>query len=336
MSMVDNKQKMYAVFVIAILAFGILYLYWPQQGGQTGMKVGGTLLIDYGDGTVVTMKSDEAAKSDSLLDRLRGMAGLNVLTLNGRAFTANSKLTLSEFIVWDVKPNNADGSNRKANVQYWVNGYIEVTGRFANGLRSYDPWTGFHTTEISSFNGVKNTNYWNSMDLTGTSGFVPNYYAEKGSGLQIGNVNFGIPAVQMAHPLEEATKGIPLVGNAAQAATTVLGHVEVTNGGKETLFGYTKPVYETHIDLGRINWQGLSFNAGSFTVGAGTWTRLAVDDTYTITYKMNYIYRYQDVTGEWSQWKGGAATLFSITTQVKEGTYTTVNLNPGGGYSFFG
>lgn len=328
-----DKQKTYALLVVAILVFGVLFLYWPQ-GSQTGMKVGGTLVIDYGDGTKITMVSDNAATN--AWDKLKGMAGLNVLSVNGRAFTANSKITLAEFVVWDVLPKNPDGTERKANVQYWANGYITVDSIFSNGIRSYDPLTGFHTTETSHFSGTKNTNYWNSMDLTGTSGFVPNYYAEKGSGLQVGNVNWGIDAVKMAHPLEEATKGVPLVGDAAQAATTVLGHIEVTNGQKETLFGYTKPVYETHIDLGRINWQGLSFNAGSLTFGAGTWTRLAVDDTVTIHWRMSYIYRYQDVTGEWSQWKGGDVELFSLTTKVQSGTYITVSLNPGGGYNIYG
>lgn len=329
-----NKNQTYAVVVVGILVFAVLLMFWGQSGGQTGFHPAGTLLIDYGDGTKVTLVSKDAATS--AVDSFKHLFGLDVLALNGKAFTANSMLTLAEFAVWDVQPPNKDGSDRKATVQYWVNGYTTVKGTFSNGLRSYDPWTGFHTTESGHFDGTKNTNYWNSMDLTGTSGFVQNYYAEKGSGLQVGNVNFGIPAIQMAHPLEQAVNGIPLVGDAALAAATALGHEEITNKQKIMLFGYTKPVYETHIDLGRINWQGLSFNFGSFSAGTGTWTRLAIDDIYTIGFRMSYIYRFQDVNGAWSDWKGGDVELFSITTQVKSGTYTTVSLSPGGGYNIFG
>lgn len=339
-----NRRYVYAAVVAGVLLFGYLALFVPSSGStQTGMNVGGTLTIDYGDGTKVTMVSK------NMDDRSwwQKLTGLDVLSVNGKTFNTNSMITLGTSILWDVQPANKDGTPRSSNVQYWVNNYITIDGVFSNGLRSYDPFTGnpgtqtasglFHTTELSHFTGTESTNWMNYMANTNlVGGYIENYYAEKGSGLQVGQMNWGVPTLKMAKPIEDATKGVPLVGDASQIATTALGHVQVRGGQKETLFGYTKPVYELHIDLGRINWQGLSMNAGSFTVGAGTWTRLAVGDTYTLHYRMSYVYRYQDVTGAWSDWKGNDVELFSFTTTVQSGNYQTVNLNPSGGFSFFG
>ena len=347
MSMGD-KQKMYAGFVIAILAFGILYLYWPQQGGETGMKVGGTLVIDYGDGSPpVTMYSENVATDPWA--RLRNFVGLDVLAdTGGKAFTANSKITLSEFALWSVKPSNPDGTARSANVQYWVNGYIVVNGMFQEGIRSYLcgvtglPGKMFTTVPTAPpKSGSQSTNYWNAWNQFGLSSFLANYYAEQGSGIPFGNINTGRTNIDVAKAIQATVGGAPFVGDVANAFGTTLGQTNIKDGRKDYLFGLVKPIYEVHADLGRIQWKGLSFNSGSvnvgcLTFGAGTWTRLDVGDTYTLDFRMSYIYRFQDVTGSWSNWKSGDVKLFSFTTRVQDGTYTTVTLNPGGGYSVYG
>lgn len=322
-----KNQAVAVVMIVMILSAFVLYLLWPRAGAETGLEIDGEFGIIYADGTRAVVSTES-----SPLERISEQFNLAIMNIGGRDLTMNDRMYLSTSARFTVIPRD-----KPANVQYWMHQWIQLEGKYARGARLYSPLSGFEDGFYLSW-GCKGddqrctTSRWNGIDIFGTSGFIPTYYKERGSGLQAGNLNLG---AEYAKDVTNAFKGVPVAESLAKALTTLLAKQEISDGYRLGLNNWNKPAYEVYIDLQRINWKGLSFNAGSFSVGLGDWARFDVGDTYKMNIYAGWFWRFQDITGEWSDWKAGSKKIGTITFKIVEGTWRTVDMDVYGGASSF-
>jgi len=299
------------VLVAALAALIFVYLFTSGFFGLPGFLLNSEVMINYDDGTSQTFRT-----TDNLLQRL------SVIQASGKKI---SSVTANIYGTWKSTP-----AGQSVKVQYWIVYYIEVQGTFFSGGRAYSSLLGFIDTPLSTFSSTETTNRWNYLgnNIVPDATFLNNYYQERGSGLQVGQLNLG---PEYAKAVCDAFKGVPLAGTLATKLTTLLATATVKDGDRVDMTSWTQSGPTFYVNLKRTNWQGASINLGDFTLGVGKWTRMAEGDSYTVKFHAGYFFRWQDLTGEWAPWKSGDITVSTLSLQVVAGQWVILGLTIGGG-----
>lgn len=311
-----RKNHRIAAAVLIIIAVGILlYALLTPQGTTNGAILSSQLRLKYSDGSEVTVGS-----GDTKLFSL--MQGYNTLENAGKRIDsiyldASLKFKVDSKVATSVK------------TQYWGVYFIELNGPFFTGVRGYTSLTGFGDLPIPYSGGTRTyrtDRWWNFMNARIFTS-LDQYYSEKGSGLQIGNLNIGS---ELAKGVNDAIGGLPIIGDLANKLTGLAGTVTVKDGDYDTLVRWSRSGPEFYTDMKRTNWKGLALNLGeAISFGAGEYASMNVGDKYKLTMKVTVFYRWQDATGEWAPWKAKTVQVASIDLNVTEGYWTYLNVDVG-------
>ena len=154
---------------------------------------------------------------------------------------------------------------------------------------------------------------------------LPNYYQERGSGLQIGNLNIG---PEMAKAVSDGLGGLPVAGGLAKALTTLTSTVKVKNGDHQNLVTWSRSGPDFYTDMKRTNWQGLSIHIGdAASFGVGKYMSMNPGDQYKINLNVAVFYRWQDATGEWSTWQSKTVPVATLNLSVTSDMWTTLSID---------
>lgn len=295
-----------------------------------GTQVVGTVTLNYANGQTQTFTT-----TNTLWDQLRSGS---ILTANGQQLNG---ITVNMNIAYSVK-----GISSSVTAQYWVVFYMQVTGPAGVAYRAINlPLLGNVESYVGDIQGTPtyDTNRW--YLLRNNLGFGPyaNYYAEKGSGLQVGNINLG-PGE--AYDVTQALTGVPVAGPLASQLTTLLGTTTKSDGQTEPLITWTRTGPQFYQDMWSIAYPaslwGVSLPSGTYCVpftttcgGAGAYLRMHQNDQYTVSFKAGIFYRWQDATGFWTGWQEKNQNLATFTLGVANGWYTVLGINVGGGINLF-
>ena len=309
------KNKLLAGVIALILVAAVFAgVWWWREYNKPGVYLGGKITVIFEDGSKAEYTTDPT--------NLLSLYKLTVLTNSGKKIAS---ISCDPWIKYYIKP-----PDKTAKVQYLVIFYIEVTGPFFTGARSYSSLTGFIDLPVSHYTDTVTTNRWVWLGNVGffSSDIVEYFYRERGSGLQVGCINLG---AEYAKAVTDALSGNYVSSQLAKALTTAVAVVEKRNGDFEYLVNWRISGPDFYVLMKRIDWQGLALHSGSFTVGAGKFMRIWPGDQYTITFKVGYFFRHQDLTGDWSPWKAGTVTLATLKVNAQEGYWVQVDLDIGSG-----
>lgn len=305
-----DKKKLYASVTIAVLIVAVCF--WWYESTKPSVYLGGTVTVAFEDGSKVEYTTDPT--------NFLSLYKLTVLTNNGKKIAS---ISCDPWIKYRINP-----PDKAVKVQYLVMFYIEVEGPFFTGARSYSSLTGFIDLPVSHYNDKITTNRWVWIMNLGYWQTLSNLYMEKGSGLQVGAVNLG---PEYAKDVTDALSRNYVSNQLAKALTTTVAVVEKRNGDFEYLVNWEMSGPNFYILMKRIDWQGLALHVGDFSVGAGKFMRVWDGDQYTITFKVGYFFRYQDITGDWTPWKSGEITLAILKVNAEQGYWVQVDLEIGDG-----
>ena len=162
---------------------------------------------------------------------------------------------------------------------------------------------------------------------------LDNYYAEKGSGLQAGNLNIGS---EFAKSVNDAVGGLPVAGDLASKLTGLVAVKEVRDYELDQLVNWDRSGPYFYTDLKRTNWKGLQLNLGeAVSFGAGEYARMQIGDEYDLRFKVTVFWRWQDIaTGEWAPWQAKTVDVGTLRMKVTEGYWSYLEINVGYNESF--
>ena len=319
-----DQKRAFAVGLLAIILVGIIaYVLWDYvSGGQPGAYLEGTVTIKYEDGTEIVLGSEDK-RLFNILNYWNKR--LNVLTYGGKK-------------LWGISTNinlkfRVSPPDKTLKAQYWIIYWIEVDGTFFWGGRMYSGLTGFVDTPISTYQDDKAMNKWAykvsnpelSWDHIGS--FVEPFYREATSSVWVDLSTL----ISDPKSVTDALNGFPLVGSLADKLSAGLSATTVRDGDQPLLVKWEMSGADFYVRLKRSNFNGLSFHSGDFSIGFGEFARLWDGDQYTIKFKVGYFFRYQDITGEWTEWKHGTVTLATLDMKVTEGTWYLLTADINGG-----
>lgn len=309
------------VMFFALIGFGYL-LFAPTLGTQ----LQGQLVVTYANGQTQTYQT-----ASTLWDQL---SSHTVISSSGGTI---NNLALNVWIKYSVT-----GASNQVTAQYWALYWVEITGPSGAGVRANLPIFGRVEAWIQDYGSkTMNTNRWTYLanGLGGAFGpDVGSYYSEKGSGLQVGNINLG---PDMAVYVNQALGTSTIAGNLANSLTTILGTTTKSNGQQETVISWSKAGSQFFVDTWSIAYPyqlwSVTLPGGSacipwtgYCAGAGAYLRLHDNDQYTIKFKAAVFYRWQDITGFWSNWRVNTITIATLNAQATAGYYTNLSVDVGG------
>lgn len=317
------KRIMVFLLIFAMIFTLVAYVYAKYWVRPEGFWLGGKIILTYEDGSKITLSSGE---KNLLTDALWK---LSVLTNEGKKLYS---ISADAYVKYLIKP-----SGRSLHVQDWYQFYIEISGTYADGAREYDPLTGFLDLFYNSYQDTQKTSRWILLynnpgaSWTGLTDFVKYFYKEAGSGVQAGLLNIGPVEARAVDEFVVKALGSGIVAKQlGDKLTGWLGVGTVKTGDVKTIISWYMKGWDFYNYLKRMNWLGLSIHIGEFSVGLGKWVRMHDGDTYTINFKVGYFYRWQDVTGEWTDWRAGTITLATLTLKVEQGTWYVLNIDISG------
>ena len=324
------SKKAEAAIAIAVIlgALVVTYLAFFFVPGGLGTQLIGDITVVYSDGTSQTFHTDT-----NLWGKLQ-QSVLSNLQTGQRINSIKADVSIRYTVT---------GLSSKVTTQYWVIFYMQVTGPAGVGIRYRDvPLFGTGQIAWLRDDGTRtfDTDRW--VFLTNGLGFagnIANYYMEKGSGLQVGNINLG-PAFATA-VYKTIGQGTGVGQDLANQLTLLLGTVDRTNGQTEALMSWQKDGATFFKDLYTIAYPyqiwGVPMPSGqlvipgtSISFGAGEYMRMNNGDGYSISFRVAAFYRWQDSTGIWTPWNEKNIELARINTSIKDGWYTFLSISVSG------
>ena len=316
MSSKSKTSTAVKIVTLAALAVILLYLLYPwilAAFAIPGFNLNSDITVTYTDGSSRTISS-----STNLLQKI------SVIQDNGKTIQS---ISTNIYGAWKSTP-----AGQTAKVQYWIIFYLEIQGPFFTGLRSYNSLTGFADLPVSgtyAYDAVTDRWWYISNAIIPTASFSSAFYAERGSGLQVGQLNIG---PEMAKAITDALGGATVISGLATQLTTLLPTAQVTDGQTVSIITWTMTGPTFYTNLKRCEWSGASINLGDFiTLGAGKWMQMHDGDSYSIKFHVGYFFRWQDLTGEWTPWKSGDIVVSTLQTQIVSGYFVNMGLTVNGG-----
>jgi len=322
----SRKKIALGIGLVALLVIGIaVYVLFNRPATSFTTHLLGTITLEYGDGTTKVYSTDS-----TLWDQLITQS---ILSANGQKLN-NIKTDLS--LIYSVT-----GASSSVTAQYWVIYYMQVTGAAGTAMRIVNvPLLGNSELYIGEIGTqVYDTDRWYLMRNNLGFGPYANYYAEKGSGLPLGNINLG--ADQAMNVYNAVSSTVPVAASLASSLTTLLGSTTKTNGQTEPLISWSRTGPQFYVDMWSIAYPnslwGISLPSGSFCIpviavcgGAGAYLRMHEGDQYTVSFRTAIFYRWQDTTGFWTPWQEQNAELAKLTFGIASGWYTVLGIKVGG------
>jgi len=319
-----ETRKIVALVLLALILGGLaVYLaYMWYSTGRPGAYLEGTVKIRYQDGTEVILGSEDR-QLFKILDYWNKR--MNVLTYSGEN-------------LWSIDADinlrfRVDPPDKSVKAQYWILYWVEIDGIFFWGGRLYSSITGFVDTPISTYSTTKSFNKWNakvmnpSISWSGIESFVDPFYREATSSVLVDLSSY----ISDPKSVTDALNGVPIVGSLADVLSAHLSAGEVRNGDNPLVVSWSMDAPDFYVRLKRSNFNGLSVHLGDFSIGAGEFARMWDGDSYRVAFKVGYFFRWQDVTGEWSEWKYGTVTIATFNMKVEAGQWYVLSVDVSGG-----
>ncbi|MDG7035095.1 MAG: hypothetical protein JRM78_02615 [Nitrososphaerota archaeon] len=307
-----NRNTEVAVVLLVVLLGLILAGFLPGYHAPSKFKVYGITQIGYTDGTTQVINSAQTS-----------ILGQSVISTNGKIISS-----LSEHVygTWSVS------GAPSANVQYFVYYYVNITGPFYYGGRIFTSLTGYTNIPVTNYPSLTITsNPWLSIEngANPSDAWLEDWYYQVGSGTQIGPYNTaGVLASVVTNPHILNANTTNSVTSSFEA---LLGVQNITNGKSVQLTQWSETGPGLYTNLMQTSWGGplgFSVGAGSVSVGNGYFATMAQGNNYQITFAASYLYRWQDVTGQWSPWVSGTANLGTLSISVSNGYWVSVYFTP--------
>ena len=322
MKKLQKKHKKILVLagIILIVVGLVAGVIWAQP--KPGAYVEGSVKIQYEDGSEIVIGSE-----DQQLLNLLSLAGkkLSVMTYQGKKLWGISTDINLRFSI--------DPPDKKLNCQYWILYWIEVDGPYFSGSRGYSSLTGFLDTPVSHYGTVKSLNKWQAkvgnpeIGFFTIKSFVDPFYQEATSSVWVDLSTYIVDP----QTVTDSLLGIPIVGGLADKLGAYISATEVSHGQKPLVVDWQMDGPDFYVRLKRSNFNGFSVHIGDFSVGAGDFARMWDNDRYRLSFKVGYFFRYQDITGEWTRWNHGTATIATMEMNIAEGSWYLLSADVSGG-----
>ena len=319
------RTRFTTIFIVLLLLGSLLFLFDFNKGKEQ-VTLKSYMRVDYDDGTF-----EEVFGSTPILQ-----SQLSVIRNNGKLIT---NIQVESWLEFNNTPSDA-----VIETQYAGRFWMEIDGKTFEGERFYVNgfWGDIERGGTNMFDSVA-TDKLSGLRNVGFSGAgsynMCDYYQEIGSGYLNLGCSLWIANAEQAKWLDDVELGDGLASYAGEQlldyTSTHFPAVAKSDGDRATLVSWDREGYKFYLDMKRIAWDkvgsvSIDFGnplTGDISFGSGKFLKMDDGDNYDIKFKSMVLYRYKDLTGEWSKWRMKTSTIATMQMNVAEGTWQQMDID---------
>lgn len=289
---------------------------------KPGAYLEGTVKLKYEDGSEIVIGSEDRQIFQTLNYLSKQLSVIQYG--NKKLWSISTDINLR----FTITP-----SDKSLNSQFWVLYWVELKGPFYQGTRGYSGLTGFVDIPLNQYEALRGFNKWNAKvsnpQLTWfyIGSFVAPFYQEATSSVFVDLSTY----ISNPQDVTNALNNLGFAGRLADVLSARISAATVKNGDRPLLVSWDMSGPDFYVRLKRSNFNGLSVHLGDFSVGAGEFARMSDNDQYTISFKVGYFFRSQDITGDWVAWKSSTVTIATFTMKIAAGSWYVLSADVSGG-----